>query len=74
MLKLWYFGYLMWRDNSLERKDLDAGEDFGQEEKRATKGETAEWQQQQWSEAALGSLEISILGLIKSGWTTGWTQ
>ena len=31
-LKLQFFGYLMQRADSLE-KDLDAGEDWGQEEK-----------------------------------------
>ena len=30
-LKLWYFGHLMWRADSLE--DPDAGKDWGQEEK-----------------------------------------
>ena len=38
MLKLQYFGYLMWRSESLE-KDLDAGKDWGQQDKGATEDE-----------------------------------
>ena len=38
MLKLQYFGHLMWRSESLE-KDPDAGKDWGQQEKGATEGE-----------------------------------
>ena len=34
--KLQYFGHLMWRTDSLEKKDLDAGEDWRQEEKGTT--------------------------------------
>ena len=36
-LKLQYFGYLMWRANSLE-KTLILGKDWGQEEKGTTRG------------------------------------
>ena len=41
-LKLQYFGYLMWRTNSLE-KTLNAGQDWRQEEKGMTKDEMAGW-------------------------------
>ena len=40
-LKLQYFGHLMWSANSLE--DSDAGKDWGQEEKGATKDEVVGW-------------------------------
>ena len=40
-LKLQYFGYLMWRVDSLE--DSDAGRDWGQEEKGTTEDEMAGW-------------------------------
>ena len=40
-LKLQYFGYLMWRADSLEK--TDAGRDWGQEEKGMTENEMAEW-------------------------------
>ena len=40
-LKLQYFGYLMWRADSLE--DSDAGRDWGQEEKGMTEDEMAGW-------------------------------
>ena len=42
MLKLQYFGHLMWRAKSLE-KDTDAGKDWRQEEKGATKDEMVGW-------------------------------
>ena len=41
-LKLQYFGYLMRRVDSLEWT-LDAGRDWGQEEKGTTEDETAGW-------------------------------
>ena len=41
-LKLQYFGHLMRRVDSLE-KNSDAGRDWGQEEKRTTEDEMAEW-------------------------------
>ena len=41
-LKLQFFGYLIWRANSME-KDPDTGKDWGQEEKGAREGETAGW-------------------------------
>ena len=41
-LKLQYFGHLMWRANSLEKKD--AGKDWRQEEKRTTEDEMVGWQ------------------------------
>ena len=40
--KLQYFGYLMRRADSLE-KTLDAGRDWGQEEKGMTEDEMAGW-------------------------------
>ena len=41
-LKLQYFGHLMRRADSLE-KTLDAGRDWGQEEKGTTEDEMAGW-------------------------------
>ena len=41
-LKLQYFGHLMQRVDSFG-KDLDAGRDWGQEEKRTTEDEMAGW-------------------------------
>ena len=41
-LKLQYFGHLMRRVDSLEKKS-DAGKDWGQEEKRTTEDERAGW-------------------------------
>ena len=41
-LKLQYFGYLMWRADSIE-KDPDAGKDWGQEEKWMTEDEMVGW-------------------------------
>ena len=40
-LKLPYFGYLMWRVDSLGK--TDAGRDWGQEEKGTTEDEMAGW-------------------------------
>ena len=40
-LKLQYFGHLMRRVDSLEK--IDAGRDWGQEEKGTTEGEMAGW-------------------------------
>ena len=40
-LKLQYFGHLMWRADSLEK--IDAGRDWGQEEKGTTEDEMAGW-------------------------------
>ena len=40
-LKLWYFGHLMRRVDSLEK--TDAGRDWGQEEKGTTEDEMAGW-------------------------------
>ena len=40
-LKLWYFGHLMWRVDSLEK--TDAGKDWGQEEKQVTEDEMVGW-------------------------------
>ena len=43
-LKLQYFGHLMQRvDSSHQGKDLDAGRDWGQEEKGTTEDEMAGW-------------------------------
>ena len=41
LMKLQYFGHLMGRVDSLEK--TDAGRDWGQEEKRTTEDEMAEW-------------------------------
>ena len=43
-LKLQYFGYLMWRANSLEK--TNAGKDWGQKEKRVTEDELVGWHNQ----------------------------
>ena len=40
-LKLQYFGYLMWRADSLEM--TDAGKDWGQEEKGAIEDKMVGW-------------------------------
>ena len=40
-LKLWYFGHLMRRVDSLE--NTDAGRDWGQEKKGTTEDEMAGW-------------------------------
>ena len=40
-LKLWYFGHLIQRVDSLEK--TDAGRDWGQEEKGTTEDEMAGW-------------------------------
>ena len=42
MLKLQYFGHLMWRADSLE-KNPNAGKDWGQEDKGATEDEMTRW-------------------------------
>ena len=42
-LKLQSFGYLMQRANKLEKTNLDAGKDWGQEEKGATEDEMVGW-------------------------------
>ena len=42
VFKIQYFGHLIQRANSLE-KDLDAGKDWGQEEKWGTADEMAGW-------------------------------
>ena len=44
MLKLQYFGHLMWRADSLEK--TDAGKDWGQEKKGATEDEMVGWHNQ----------------------------
>ena len=43
-LKLQYFGHLMWRADSLEK--IDAGRDWGQEEKGTTEDEMVGWHHQ----------------------------
>ena len=43
-LKLKYFGYLLWRANSLEK--TNAGKDWGQKEKRVTEDELVGWHNQ----------------------------
>ena len=42
-LKLQYFGHLMWRSDSFEEKDPDAGKDWGQEKKGTTEDEMILW-------------------------------
>ena len=42
-LKLQYFGHLMRRVDSLEKTLMDAGRDWGQEEKGTTEDEMAGW-------------------------------
>ena len=44
-LNLQYFGHLMWR---VVRKDPDAGQDWGQEEKRTAEDEMVGWHHRQW--------------------------
>ena len=38
-MKLQYFGHLMGRADSMERKDFDSGKDWSQEEKGVTEDE-----------------------------------
>ena len=45
-LKLQYFGQLMQRTDSLEKKDPDAGKDGGQEEKGMREDEMVGWHHQ----------------------------
>ena len=45
MLKLQYFGHLVWRTDSLE-KNPDVGRDWGQEEKGMTEDEMVGWHHQ----------------------------
>ena len=42
-LKFQYFGHLLRRVYSLEKKDPDAGRDWGKEEKGTTEDEMAGW-------------------------------
>ena len=42
-LKLQYFGHVMWRTDSLEKTLIDAGKDWGQEEKGTTEDEIVGW-------------------------------
>ena len=42
-LKLQYFGHLIQRGDSFEKKDPDAGKDWGQEDKGTTEDEMAGW-------------------------------
>ena len=46
MLKLQYFGHLMWRASQLIGKGPDAGKDWGQEEKGAIEDEMVGWHNQ----------------------------
>ena len=43
--KLQHFGHLMWRANSLEKKDLEVGKACGQEEKGAAENARVRWHQ-----------------------------
>ena len=50
-LKPQFFGQLMQRPDSLEKKNPDAGKDWGQEEKRETEDEMFGWlPQNNWQE------------------------
>ena len=53
MLKLQYFGHLMWRTNSLE-KNPDAGNDWGQEE------EVGWRQRMRWLEGITDTMDMSL--------------
>ena len=51
MIKLQYFSRLMWRANSL-KKTLDAGKDWGQEEKW--------WQRMRWLDGITDSMDMHL--------------
>ena len=82
MLKLQYFGHLMRRAESLE-KDLDAGKDWGQQEKGVTEDEMVRWHLQLNGyefEQTLGDSEgqgslasCSSWGCKESNTTEHWT-
>ena len=64
-LKLWYFGHLMWRADSLEKiwligKDLGARKDWRQKERGLTEDEMVEWHR--WLN---GHAFEQILGIMK---------
>ena len=61
MLKLQYFGHLMRRAESLE-KDLDAGKDWGQQEKGVTEDEMVRWHLQ------LNGYEFEQTSRDNEGW------
>ena len=56
MLKLQYFGHLMWRTDSLEK--TDAGKDWGQEEKRVTEDEMIGWHH--WLNGRLSKVQETV--------------
>ena len=76
-LKLQYFDRLM------ERKDPDAGKDWGREEKEATEDEMVGWhhglngwesEQTQGNSEGQGSLHAAVHGVAKSWtWLSDWT-
>ena len=67
-LKLQYFGYLMWRADSLEKNHY-AGKDWGQEEKRASEDEMAGWQWT-WTWAKFGRWwGTGRPGVLQSMWS-----
>ena len=82
MLKLQYFGHLMWRANSLE-KTLMLGKIWGQEKKWATEDEMIGWHHQlngREFEQALGDTEgqgnlacCSPWGRKEWTWLSNWT-
>ena len=61
MLKLWYFGHLMRRADSLENKDPDTGKDWGQEE---TGGGAVE---DEMLDSIIDSVDVSLSKLGNSG-------
>ena len=82
MLKLQYFGHLMWR--VFIGKDPDAGRDWGREEKGTTEDEMAGWHhwldgREVWVNLGVGDgqggLPSVIHGVAKSQtWLSDWTE
>ena len=66
-LKLQYFCHLMQRANSLE-KDLDAGKDWGQKEKREAEDEMVGWHHQLNGYFLLFSCSVISNSLQPHGW------
>ena len=81
-LKLQYFGHLMWRINSSEK--IDAGKDWGQEEKGTTEDEMVGWHHRldghefEWTLGVgdgQGSLAAAVHGVTKDQtWLSNWTE